>query len=165
MPVFENAAFGRAARPPTPGFTPGGVTACRWALATPAPCATAAMPATPPATITNASFLTDFHSQEESTWWQSQSMASASSTPTLSTSPSIWAKPYEITYVRLKFHTSRPRSFAIYKRSVPRGPGLPFQYYSASCEKTMGSGAAQYLRPGEDEQVPSALMSSATSPH
>lgn len=31
-------------------------------------------------------------------------------------------KAYEITYVRLKFHTSRPESFAIYKkRSRARG--------------------------------------------
>ncbi|XP_009700492.1 PREDICTED: netrin-1, partial [Cariama cristata] len=31
--------------------------------------------ATDPRHHHNASFLTDFHSQEESTWWQSQSMA------------------------------------------------------------------------------------------
>lgn len=44
-------------------------------------------------------------------------------------------KSYEITYVRLKFHTSRPESFAIYKRSHSDGPWVPFQFYSASCEK------------------------------
>lgn len=44
-------------------------------------------------------------------------------------------KSYEITYVRLKFHTSRPESFAIYKRSRADGPWVPFQFYSASCEK------------------------------
>ncbi|NWU15396.1 LAMC3 protein, partial [Cephalopterus ornatus] len=62
-------------------------------------------------------------------------------------------KAYEITYVRLKFHTSRPESFAIYKRSHAEGPWVPFQYYSASCEKTYGKRPRQYLRPGEDEQV------------
>lgn len=62
-------------------------------------------------------------------------------------------KAYEITYVRLKFHTSRPESFAIYKRSHAEGPWVPFQYYSASCEKTYGKHPRHYLRPGEDEQV------------
>ncbi|KAF2985546.1 hypothetical protein EK904_002761 [Melospiza melodia maxima] len=62
-------------------------------------------------------------------------------------------KAYEITYVRLKFHTSRPESFAIYKRSRAGGPWVPFQFYSASCHKTYGKQPRQYLRPGEDEQV------------
>lgn len=62
-------------------------------------------------------------------------------------------KAYEITYVRLKFHTSRPESFAIYKRSRADGPWVPFQYYSASCRKTYGKQPRHYLRPGEDEQV------------
>ncbi|XP_009997287.1 PREDICTED: laminin subunit gamma-3 [Chaetura pelagica] len=70
----------------------------------------------------------------------------------------LWAqrtsgKAYEITYVRLKFHTSRPESFAIYKRSRPEGPWVPFQFYSASCQKTYGRRQRQFLRPGEDEQV------------
>lgn len=62
-------------------------------------------------------------------------------------------KAYEITYVRLKFHTSRPESFAIYKRSRAGGPWEPFQFYSASCQKTYGRRPRQFLRPGEDEQV------------
>jgi hypothetical protein len=62
-------------------------------------------------------------------------------------------KAYEITYVRLKFHTSRPESFAIYKRSRARGPWEPYQYYSASCQKTYGRPEGHYLQPGEDERV------------
>lgn len=62
-------------------------------------------------------------------------------------------KAYEITYVRLKFHTSRPESFAIYKRSRAGGPWEPYQYYSASCQKTYGRPEGLYLRPGEDERV------------
>lgn len=61
--------------------------------------------------------------------------------------------PRSITYVRLKFHTSRPESFAIYKRSRAGGPWEPYQYYSASCQKTYGRPEGQYLRPGEDERV------------
>uniref|UniRef100_A0A663N0S4 Laminin subunit gamma 3 n=1 Tax=Athene cunicularia TaxID=194338 RepID=A0A663N0S4_ATHCN len=101
----------------------------------------------------NASFLTDFHSQEDSTWWQSQSMAFGIQHPNSVNITLHLGKAYEITYVRLKFHTSRPESFAIYKRSRAEGPWVPFQYYSASCEKTYGKRQRHYLRPGEDEQV------------
>uniref|UniRef100_A0ACB8F0K7 Laminin subunit gamma-3 n=1 Tax=Sphaerodactylus townsendi TaxID=933632 RepID=A0ACB8F0K7_9SAUR len=62
-------------------------------------------------------------------------------------------KAHEITYVRLKFHTSCPESFAIYKRSQSEGPWIPYQYYSASCEKTYRKPEHHFLRPGEDEQV------------
>lgn len=62
-------------------------------------------------------------------------------------------KAYEITYVRLKFHTSRPESFAVYKRSGEDAPWEPYQYYSGSCLKTYGRPEGQYLRPGQDERV------------
>ncbi|XP_025769296.1 laminin subunit gamma-3 [Puma concolor] len=62
-------------------------------------------------------------------------------------------KAYEITYVRLKFHTSRPESFAIYKRTHAGSPWEPYQYYSASCQRTYGRPEGHYLRPGEDERV------------
>lgn len=62
-------------------------------------------------------------------------------------------KAYEITYVRLKFHTSRPESFAVYKRSRAGAPWEPYQYYSASCQKTYGRPEGQHLRPGQDERV------------
>uniref|UniRef100_A0A8C2YQQ2 Laminin subunit gamma-3 n=1 Tax=Chinchilla lanigera TaxID=34839 RepID=A0A8C2YQQ2_CHILA len=62
-------------------------------------------------------------------------------------------KAYEISYVRLKFHTSRPESFAIYKRSRAGGPWEPYQYYSASCQKTYGRPEGHHLQPGEDERV------------
>ncbi|NXD14714.1 LAMC3 protein, partial [Nothocercus nigrocapillus] len=101
----------------------------------------------------NASLLTDFHSEEESTWWQSQSMAFGIQHPNSVNITLHLGKAYEITYVRLKFHTSRPESFAIYKRSRAEGPWLPFQYYSASCERTYGKRPRQPLRPGEDERV------------
>ena len=55
--------------------------------------------------------------------------------------------------MRLKFHTSRPESFAIYRRSRAGGPWEPYQYYSASCQKTYGRPEGQYLRPGQDERV------------
>lgn len=54
--------------------------------------------------------------------------------------------------MRLKFHTSRPESFAIYKRSRQDGPWVPYQYYSGSCEKTYQKVNRGFIRTGEDEQ-------------
>uniref|UniRef100_A0A8C4UH76 Laminin subunit gamma 3 n=1 Tax=Falco tinnunculus TaxID=100819 RepID=A0A8C4UH76_FALTI len=152
MPVFENAAFGRAAQATnTCGSPPEDYCLQMGARHTSALCHRC--DATDPRLHHNASFLTDFHSQEESTWWQSQSMAFGIQHPNSVNITLHLGKAYEITYVRLKFHTSRPESFAIYKRSHAKGPWVPFQYYSASCEKTYGKRQRQYLRPGEDEQV------------
>ncbi|KAJ3604809.1 hypothetical protein NHX12_026861, partial [Muraenolepis orangiensis] len=62
-------------------------------------------------------------------------------------------KAFEITYVRLKFHTSRPESFAIYKRLERGGAWLPYQYYSGSCLKTYGRDPRGFLRAGQDERA------------
>lgn len=54
--------------------------------------------------------------------------------------------------MRLKFHTSRPESFAIYKRTSEDGPWIPYQYYSGSCEKTYSKINRGFIRTSEDEQ-------------
>lgn len=54
--------------------------------------------------------------------------------------------------MRLKFHTSRPESFAIYKRTREDGPWVPYQYYSGSCENTYLKANRGFIRTGEDEQ-------------
>ncbi|KAG7231842.1 hypothetical protein INR49_010273 [Caranx melampygus] len=80
---------------------------------------------------------------------------SSSSTPPHPSPPSeatSLCKAFDITYVRLKFHTSRPESFAIYKRSSEGGPWVPYQYYSGSCEKTYQKQTRGFIRTGEDEQ-------------
>lgn len=61
-------------------------------------------------------------------------------------------KSFDITYVRLRFHTSRPESFAIYKRTREDGPWVPYQYYSGSCENTYFKLNRGFIRTGEDEQ-------------
>lgn len=74
MPVFENAAFGRAIRASnTCGSPPEDY--CLHMGAQHASALCHRCDATDPRRHHNASLLTDFHSQEESTWWQSQSMA------------------------------------------------------------------------------------------
>nr|XP_023421308.1 laminin subunit gamma-3 [Cavia porcellus] len=106
-----------------------------------------------PARHHNASYLTDFHNPDDSTWWQSPSMAFGVQHPTSVNITLRLGKAYEISYVRLKFHTSRPESFAIYKRSRPGGPWEPYQFYSASCQRTYGRPEGHSLRPGDDERV------------
>lgn len=66
---------------------------------------------------------------------------------------SLTGKAYEITYVRLKFYTSRPESFAIYKRTNEAAAWQPYQYYSASCRKTYGRDSKGFIRPGEEERT------------
>ncbi|XP_077003316.1 laminin subunit gamma-3 [Tamandua tetradactyla] len=152
LPVFENAAFGRRAEashtcgnPPEDFCThvgaPGATAQCQ------------RCDAADPKRHHNASYLTDFHSQDETTWWQSPTMAFGVQYPTSVNITLHLGKAYEITYVRLKFHTSRPESFAIHKRSRAGGPWEPYQYYSASCQRTYGRPEGPTLRPGDDERV------------
>ncbi|XP_028353183.1 laminin subunit gamma-3 [Physeter macrocephalus] len=152
LPVFENAAFGRLAEAShTCGRPPEDFCPHVGAQGAGAQCQRC--DAADPERHHNASYLTDFHSQDDSTWWQSPSVAFGVQYPTSVNITLNLGKAYEITYVRLKFHTSRPESFAIYKRSRAGGPWEPYQYYSASCQTTYGKPEGQYLRPGEDERV------------
>ncbi|XP_039201102.1 laminin subunit gamma-3 isoform X1 [Crotalus tigris] len=152
MPIFENAAFGRQAPASnTCGWPPE--TYCLQMGTRESSTLCHRCDAADPLLHHNASYLTDFHSQEEPTWWQSQSMAFGVQHPTSVNITLHLGKSYEITYVRLKFHTSRPESFAIYKRSQADGPWIPYQFYSASCKKTYGKPERQFLRSGEHEQV------------
>ncbi|XP_067868245.1 laminin subunit gamma-3-like [Heterodontus francisci] len=101
----------------------------------------------------NASFLNDFHSEEEPSWWQSPSMLHEVQFPNSVNLTLHLGKSFEITYIRLKFHTSRPESFAIFKRTREDTPWTPYQYYSASCNKTYGSSTRSFLRAGDEERV------------
>lgn len=41
----------------------------------------------------------------------------------------VAGKAFDITYIRLVFHSPRPQSFAIYKRSSENGTWTPYQFY------------------------------------
>uniref|UniRef100_A0A673JGZ4 Laminin subunit gamma-1 n=1 Tax=Sinocyclocheilus rhinocerous TaxID=307959 RepID=A0A673JGZ4_9TELE len=99
-----------------------------------------------------AAFLTDYNTQPDTTWWQSQTMLAGIQYPNSINLTLHLGKAFDITYVRLKFHTSRPESFTIYKRTSEDGPWIPYQYYSGSCEKTYSKINRNFIRTGEDEQ-------------
>uniref|UniRef100_H3BA71 Laminin subunit gamma 3 n=1 Tax=Latimeria chalumnae TaxID=7897 RepID=H3BA71_LATCH len=152
MPEFENAAFNKSVMVTNTCGSP----AERYCLQT----GVTGMAALchqcdsgDPALHHNATYLTDFHNTEEPTWWQSQSMVFGIQYPNSVNLTLHLGKAYEITYVRLKFFTSRPESFAIYKRTRINGPWIPYQFYSASCHKSYGRRERDYLRPGDSEQV------------
>ncbi|XP_062410807.1 laminin subunit gamma-3-like [Sardina pilchardus] len=149
MPKFENAAFNRSVTasntcgsPPEDYCMQTGSTRF---------CHTCDLSV--PERHHSAAYLTDFHNGDEPTWWQSQSMFYGVQHPNSINLTLHLGKAFEITYVRLKFYTSRPESFAIYKRSEEGGPWRPYQFYSGSCRKTYGRDPRGFLRPGADERA------------
>ncbi|TSP36071.1 Laminin subunit gamma-3 [Bagarius yarrelli] len=149
MPKFENAAFNRSVAvsnvcgvpPEDYCMQTGSTRSCRH-------CDASDLDANH-----NATYLNDFHSDEEPSWWQSQSMFYGVQYPNSVNLTLHLGKAYEITYVRLKFYTSRPESFAIYKRTNETAPWQPYQYYSASCQKTYKRDPKGFIRPGDEERT------------
>ena len=74
----------------------------------------------------------------------------------------ITDKAYDITYVRLKFASPRPESFAIYKKfrndpwkedPEPDSGWIPWQFYSASCRDTYDvPDGLSIIQPTEEEE-------------
>ena len=79
--------------------------------------------------------MTDIKIIGNPTWWQSQSLLDNRYGVHLILD---FKKKYNIAFVRIRFHTIRPHSFAIYKKSTydSKEEWLPYQYYSATCNAT-----------------------------
>lgn len=65
----------------------------------------------------------------------------------------VSGKSFDITYVRLKFYSSRPESFAIYKRTNENSTWVPYQFYSASCDDTYRKSNREIITRSDETQA------------
>ncbi|XP_062929717.1 laminin subunit gamma-1-like [Mobula hypostoma] len=154
MPEFCNAAFGRTVLASDVCGFPAPEEYCLQTGVTGVTKSCHVCDAPDPQQSHNATYLNDFHNELEPTWWQSPSMLRGVQFPNSVNLTLHLGKSFEITYIRLKFHTSRPESFAIYKRTREDAPWTPYQFYSASCRQTYGTSTGVFLHPGDEERVP-----------
>ncbi|XP_050515738.1 laminin subunit gamma-1-like isoform X1 [Diabrotica virgifera virgifera] len=108
----------------------------------------------------HSQFMTDFHNQENPTWWQSETMLKGIQFPNQVNLTLKFGKAFDVTYIRIWFWSPRPESFFISKKTTEDGPWIPYQYYSATCRDTYGIPESVHTIRGEETR---ALCSSEYS--
>jgi len=106
-----------------------------------------------PRTAHPPDYLTDINSNDAATWWQSGTMYEDIEWPNRVNLTLHLGKAFDITYVRLKFHSPRPESFAIFKRTSEDGPWIAYQYYSANCRGFYGVVDLSYVDGGDETRA------------
>ena len=97
-----------------------------------------------------ADYMIDHQKDSGLTWWQSDTIEYDIQYPNSVNITIHLGKTFDITYVQIKFYSSRPESFAIYKRTNETTDWIPYQYYSASCEETYGKSPLALISRGNE---------------
>ncbi|KAG8197258.1 hypothetical protein JTE90_007506 [Oedothorax gibbosus] len=97
--------------------------------------------------------MTDINTYRNLTWWMSDTMEDGINHPGQVNLTLDLGKSFDISYVRIRFYSSRPQSFAIYKRTHVDSEWIPYQYYSATCNETYGQTDGGYVSRENETQA------------